>query len=696
MRSLSQLNTRGQTTLNYTDLRAAQVVFDRVTPISQTQNIPSRIFAVLPGIEITEIVQPNVVNVYYEVNVSSVSGATVAWAGVPGTVTISNPSTGIYRATNIDSAADWAAVRAPTITLPVGYSDEFTYTTTIYYEPSKTKVTSVGVVFQTFLNSQFNITASITGIQQSFISAAAIASINIKAGKREVGAAAVSANALLAATGRYAVGRLRSVISSTAAVSATSTRRRAATANLTAVNTLACSPRVIYLHQGQAAITATSSITADATIVKGLISTTLSSSPSTLSATTNDIILAVTTSSAISVSNQLFGYVRETFRASGTWPVRDLFAVPSAEGVRVRLNTTTEADLIVDVGSDAESLGTFTGNSDLSRLAFSAYDQFGGDGYGSDIYFFDRSGTTWTRTNKFTTTTPWAYDNDIGMSRNGQFLAHAYSTNPSSPYGGKIDIYEYSTGSWAQINNITLSGEQLSDPTVRISDDGNYVFLKYNSNITKVYFRSSGTYTLQQTITNGSTSNEGLAITAAGDYFVIGDIGGTDNNIIPRTLGQSTTLVGGVQTAPTVLDGIPTTSQLSVNGGIVVNSTAGFTASGYIQIGDEVFSYSGITSASNRFDGVNRDMGIYPATTHSAGASVRQVVNPITYPITTPGKIMVYKRTGTTWALEQTLRSEGIWTNEFGYWIEIDGTIDNIQILANSGSGFRYIKFTRI
>jgi hypothetical protein len=218
MRSLSQLNTRGQTTLNYTDLRAAQVIFDRTNAVNQIQNINNRIFLSQPGIEIIEIVEPNVVNVYYEINVSSVSGATAAWPGLPGTIVVSNPGVGIYRASNIDSAADWAAVRAATITLPVGYIDEFTYTATIFYEPGLSKVTSVGVVFQTFLNSQFNITGSITGIQKSFISTSAISNINIRAGKRYNQSATVSANANLTASGRYAVGRLRSVMTSTATV----------------------------------------------------------------------------------------------------------------------------------------------------------------------------------------------------------------------------------------------------------------------------------------------------------------------------------------------------------------------------------------------------------------------------------------------------------------------------------------------
>lgn len=167
MRSLSQLNTRGQTTLNYTDNRAAQVIFDRTIPTNQSLTTAVGQSHILqPGIEINEIIQPNVVNVYYEIDVSSVPGATVTWTSPPGTVVITNPSTGKYRASNIDSAADWQAVKAPTINIPALWEDNFTYTATIYYEPGLTKSwnNSVAVTVTAFINSLSLFTASLTGV----------------------------------------------------------------------------------------------------------------------------------------------------------------------------------------------------------------------------------------------------------------------------------------------------------------------------------------------------------------------------------------------------------------------------------------------------------------------------------------------------------------------------------------------------
>jgi predicted Holliday junction resolvase-like endonuclease len=83
-----------------------------------------------------------------------------------------------------------------------------------------------------------------------------------------------------------------------------------------------------------------------------------------------------------------------------------------------------------------------------------------------------------------------------------------------------------------------------------------------------------------------------------------------------------TTLVGGITNTPTVDDGIAGTTQLYVSGGIVVDDITGFPASGHIQIGFEIFSYTGITAISNTFDGVVRAEQTTTSTTHAAGATV--------------------------------------------------------------------------
>ena len=63
-------------------------------------------------------------------------------------------------------------------------------------------------------------------------------------------------------------------------------------------------------------------------------------------------------------------------------------------------------------------------------------------------------------------------------------------------------------------------------------------------------------------------------------------------------------------------------SQLEVNSGVVVVDISGFPTSGHFQIGNEIFSYSSTTPASNRFDGVVRAAVGTAAATHTAGAQV--------------------------------------------------------------------------
>ena len=256
MRSLSQLNTRGQTSLNYTDLRAAQVIFDRPAAINQNQNISSATFSVQPGIEILEIVQPNVINVYYQINVSTVSGATVSWGTLPGTIVITNPSPGVYRASNIDSASDWAAVRSPTVTVPSGYSQDFNYTATIHYEPGLFKQTTVSAKFITNLVSQFAITAKFNGTAKFASAMSAVSTVALKPEPKQAQAAMTATAQVIAritatgklranivssanvvARGRYAPGRLTANITATAAMSTQAITVKTINSAMTAVAT---------------------------------------------------------------------------------------------------------------------------------------------------------------------------------------------------------------------------------------------------------------------------------------------------------------------------------------------------------------------------------------------------------------------------------------------------------------------------
>ena len=111
--------------------------------------------------------------------------------------------------------------------------------------------------------------------------------------------------------------------------------------------------------------------------------------------------------------------------------------------------------------------------------------------------------------------------------------------------------------------------------------------------------------------------------TGAGKALMSGGFGGDLSATLDST--HKTTLVGGITTAPAIDSGIVGAAQLNVSGGIVVADITGFPGSGYIQIGTEVFSYTGTTPVSNRFDNVTRARIESTASTHVALAEVKSL-----------------------------------------------------------------------
>jgi hypothetical protein len=109
-----------------------------------------------------------------------------------------------------------------------------------------------------------------------------------------------------------------------------------------------------------------------------------------------------------------------------------------------------------------------------------------------------------------------------------------------------------------------------------------------------------------------------LAFSGANNASVTVNIAG---DLVPTySSANTTTLLGGITNSPTVDSGIVGTGQTSVSGGIAVLSTTGFPASGYIQIDNEIFSYSSI--ASNKFMGIARALNTSTAATHAASVAV--------------------------------------------------------------------------
>jgi hypothetical protein len=147
MNGLNDLNTYSDTTLTFTDLRTAKVTFDRATPTAQTTSyVTAGTFDMPLGINIIEIVLPGTEQVYFQVNVSNVSGATVSWPNLPTGYSVTTIGAGVYRVSNIQSRADWDLIKLARVTMPSGYSGNFTAICIIGYETTKEKTWSTSVL----------------------------------------------------------------------------------------------------------------------------------------------------------------------------------------------------------------------------------------------------------------------------------------------------------------------------------------------------------------------------------------------------------------------------------------------------------------------------------------------------------------------------------------------------------------------
>jgi hypothetical protein len=140
MNSLQELNGYGNTSVNYTDNRDPGIRFDRVNTTNQTKTINQHDTHGVPtGIEIVEVIRAVDCTPTYTINVSTITGATVSWATVPTGCTVTNPSTGVYTISGVNSKAIWNIVKSPTITLAAVYVGTGSYTATITYNSTETK-----------------------------------------------------------------------------------------------------------------------------------------------------------------------------------------------------------------------------------------------------------------------------------------------------------------------------------------------------------------------------------------------------------------------------------------------------------------------------------------------------------------------------------------------------------------------------
>lgn len=147
MNSLQQLNNFGTTEIEFTDPRAPNVLFDRSIPNDQEVQISEGgTHSVIPGINITEVINYNVSLPTYTINVSSRTGATVSWASLPSGITLTTPSTGVYVLSGIKTKAQWDLIKSPTVTSPAGFNNDYwEYTAIITYNNTEIKSWTTGV-----------------------------------------------------------------------------------------------------------------------------------------------------------------------------------------------------------------------------------------------------------------------------------------------------------------------------------------------------------------------------------------------------------------------------------------------------------------------------------------------------------------------------------------------------------------------
>ena len=146
MNSLLELNGYANNLTTYIDNRPAGITFDRFNATNQVVTINQHdTHQVYPGIEIVEVIKPAESTPTYTVNVSSITGATVSWPTVPFGCTVTNPSTGVYRISGVNSRAIWDIVKRPTVSIPPSLVGLVTYTGTITYNSTSTKTWSVSL-----------------------------------------------------------------------------------------------------------------------------------------------------------------------------------------------------------------------------------------------------------------------------------------------------------------------------------------------------------------------------------------------------------------------------------------------------------------------------------------------------------------------------------------------------------------------
>ena len=508
MKSISQLNTRGQTSLSYTDDRNATIVFDRTTPSNQSLTTAvGESHIQNPGILILDIIKPDSLNIYYEIDVGSVSGATVSWASLPSGVTLNNLGSGKYRIVNIDTVAQWNAIKSPTVNIPSGWEDNFVYTAGIYYDPSKSKTwtTSIVVTVRALLTSNLTLTGTLTGIQKSYVNAFATTTVSVNNQRARLASSSMASSTALVSSVRRNLGAITAQITSRATITATGSSAVRLSAAINSTSTL----NIIYTRVRTRNII--DNVVSTATLSLKIFNKLTPPTSASLYATINNngTYYATGGTTGVNLYNVNTRSLVRTLGSSwgGTIRMSSSYTGLPAQSSYLKIYNNSTGALTTTINNpgpsgniwnslDAQMTDTYTAIADLG------FDESGMPTNTGRVYIYSTTTGSQVRTINIPYTpidTNERWGDGLRVQGNNIFIGTGYNGSP------RLYVYSMSTGSLVYSINSLPTYAYYN----RIEVNSNYIFVPVDYNDVAVYDISNGSYikTLTLDARTGYSSN---------------------------------------------------------------------------------------------------------------------------------------------------------------------------------------------
>lgn len=259
MKSLAYLNTFSQTSISITDNRPAKVIFDRrspLRPIDQVQEISNTSTLMSPGINIVEIINPEIANVRYQITtytgtVNPMPVNTISWASLPSGVTLTTVGN-TYTLSGINTLSQWEAVKKFTWnvsanwwTYPLWYAEA----NIIYYDQALgSDVNNKWLIYDdrfywvATISATSSLSAALSKAKVASASISSTSTATIVADRAKSTPANLQATTSIVAEGSLVVATITSTSALTAALKA----NYRPTINLAATSTLTANATPIY------------------------------------------------------------------------------------------------------------------------------------------------------------------------------------------------------------------------------------------------------------------------------------------------------------------------------------------------------------------------------------------------------------------------------------------------------------------